>query len=376
MRQHDPKKLFVCLTALSLGLCMSVEGVKAQSMMTSLENHPGQATNLITPMREVSPEPEALQPLVPATNQGGDPARQSTDASVHPVSLDASGHQSESSAVHRPRSFGLLDDQSKRKPISYSPLPGIVIFPVVKHNGEKAFGDLPVLFAREYAQRLELKVPETKVYHPIYTVDELRMQGLGHVYDQIMAYYIRAGRPEPLAMDYLLKQLSENSQPISRVIFVEADLDTTHPSQATGLGEWIMKVTTDGTPKQMRYFVHSRIQVFDAENPEFPMVWGGGWTRSIKTNQFLNVTRSVYADSDSQQAFARLSRDMSREVLYITPKTAYMEPQYDTAVQAQLVSNHAQTKGTPNFSELKRPAQRRLTIENQETIQRILQRQH
>jgi len=126
----------------------------------------------------------------------------------------------------------------------------------------------------------------------------------------------------------------------------------------------------------MRYFVHSRLQIFDSEKPNFPMVWGGSWTRSIKTNQFSNVTASVFADSDSQQAFARLSREMSRELVYITPKAAYMEPQYDTSVQGKIVPEKVSEKEQPfpNFTETK-PASDHLSNENKQAIQRILQRQ-
>lgn len=272
--------------------------------------------------------------------------------------------------------YGLNPFEAKKKllPVSYSPLQGIVIFPVIKHGKDKAFGDLPLIFAREYAQKLELQVPETKVYHPIYTVDELRMQGLGHIYDQVMDYYLKAGRPEPAAMSYLVKQLDKNNANISRVIFVEADLDASHPTMATGPLERIKGLMTDGTPQQMKYFVHSRVQVFDAEKPEFPMVWGGSWGRSIKTDQFYNVTTSVFADSDSHQSFSRLCRQMSREMLYITPKDAYMAPQYtDLSVEGKLVSGKEHQ--IPNFMETKQ-SRNQLNVENRQAIQRILQRQN
>ncbi|HEY9685495.1 MAG TPA: hypothetical protein V6C52_00820 [Coleofasciculaceae cyanobacterium] len=260
------------------------------------------------------------------------------------------------------------------KPISYSPLPAVVVFPVVKHGHERAFGDLPMLFAREYAQRIELRAPETKVYHPIYTVDELRIRGFGHVYDQVMSYYIKAGRPEPTALDYLLKQLTEGGQPVARVIFVEADLDMGQPDAPSGLVERINGWATDGTPKQMRYFVRSRLQVFDAESPEFPMVWGGSWSRPVTTNRFMNVTPSVYADSDSQQAFARVSREMSRELLLVTPREVYMAPQYDVAVQGKVV-NGTETSPFPNLAETK-SGPSRVSDEHKKAIQRILQRQN
>ncbi len=342
----------------------------AQGTLPSLETHPGGMPTSLTPLQDFSGQ--SLNPASNSSNASDAEAGLQTVSNPSTLPLKPAVH-------HQPtKSFlSLLQDETKPKPISYNPLPGIIIFPVVKHGNEKAFGDIPVLFAREYAQRLELKVPDTKIYHPVYTVEELRVQGLGHVYDQIMSYYRKAGRPEPLAMDYLLKQISNNNKPISRVIFVEADLDTARTTQATNPIDWAKQFMTDGTPQQTRYFIHSRMQVFNAENPDFPMVWGGSWTRSIKTNQFINLTPSVFDDSDSQQAFARLSREMSREILFMTPKTAYMDPQFDTAVQGHLVSDRSSARqpvSQRGFSALK-PNQAGMSAENQEAIQRILKRQ-
>lgn len=339
-----------------LCLLSMISSVYAQGTLPSLDHSPGETPDRLTPVQDFSTHPPQ-------------------DTSLQPVSntMTIQTPSPESATQHGKKGWrNLFQDGSSTQPVSYNPLPGIVVFPVIKHGHEKAFGDLPLIFAREYAQRLELKVPDTKVYHPVYTVDELRMQGLGHVYDQIMDYYLKAGRPEPMAMDYLLKQISNNNKTISRVVFVEADLDTSHPAQSTSAIEWIQQMMTDGTPKQMRYFVRSHLQIFDAEKPEMPMVWSGSWNRTVKTNQFFNVTPSVFADSDSQQAFADVSRRMSREILFVTPKAAYLDPVYDTSVAGQLVSG--QQKGMPDFSEGRHNAGR-LTLEDRETIRKILHRQ-
>ncbi|WMU93380.1 hypothetical protein EMOOHJMP_00187 [Microcystis phage MaAM05] len=333
----------------------------SQGTLPSLDHSPAPSSASLTPAQPLpapqsAPAPEPF--LQPASLQEALPA---------------------SRPPNTPRGFKtaiskFIPSESAIKPVAYTPLPGIVVFPVIKHGNERAFGDLPLIFAREYAQRLELKVPETRIYHPIYTVDEIRMQGLGHVYDQIMKYYVKAGRPEPLAMDYLLKQLSNNNKAISRVIFVEADLDITHPTQSTSVSDWVKQWATDGLPKQMRYFVRSRMQIFDAESPEFPMVWGGSWVRSIKTDRFWNVTPSTFSDSDSQQAFAGVSRQMSREILLLTPKTAYMHPEYDLAVLGKLLPE-ARTGRPSQFSE-NNQNNSTINAENQEAIHRILRRQN
>lgn len=346
---------FMLVSDCLLQLCSPAWG---QGTLPSLENKPGASVDRLTPLQDFSqqaPSPETgIQPISGIATPT--PQAATAQPALQPVT------------DWRDR----LRGKAAIRPVSYNPLPGIVVFPVIKHGNEKAFGDLPILFAREYAQKLELKIPETRIYHPVYTVDELRMQGLGHVYDQIMAYYIKAGRPEPMAMDYLLKQLGNNNKTISRIVFVEADIDNTHPDQSTSVSDFVKQWMTDGTPKQMRYFVRSRLQIFNAEKPEMPMVWAGSWSRTVKTNQFFNVTPSVFADSDSQQAFANISRQMSRDLLLATPRGAYMDPVYDTAVSGQVVSG--QSKGLPNFSEV-RQQPGRITFENKEAIQRILKRQ-
>ena len=271
------------------------------------------------------------------------------------------------------------------KPVSYSTLPGIAIFPVQRHGDDKAFGDLPVLFAQEYASKLALRIPDTHIYNPLYTVEALRLRGLGHVYDKIMAYYMKAGQPEPAATQYLLQQIAQEGKSISRLVFVEAELETGRPDRATGPLERLNALLTDGTLKSMKYIVHSRLQVFDVENPELPMIWAGSWARAVSFNRFQNVTRSVYDDSDSEQLFAGVSRDMSRELLYVMPKTAYMVPVYDTSVQGKLAtpSNSAPLDSVPRTepaSGLDTAAPLSSTVnlnnENKQAIQRILKRQN
>jgi hypothetical protein len=289
----------------------------------------------------------------------------------------------EKPAVHQPGSklealgniLNPFYDEHAIKPVSYQPLSGIAIFPVLKSGDHKAFADVSVLFAREYAERMELKVPDTKIYNPVYTVDELRLRGLGHVYDKIVDYYSKAGRPEPTATDYLLKQLSSDGKPISRVIFVEANVDMNAQDTATSVIERVQGLMSDGTPKQSRAFVRTRIQMYDAESPNLPMVWGGSWNRTVKMDSYYNVTPSVFAESDSQQAFAKVSRQMSREMIYVMPKEAYMIPVYDTSVQGRLAGPDASETTFPNFTEAK-ASPNRVSEENKKAIQRILQRQN
>src|SRR5262249_51370126 len=144
--------------------------------------------------------------------------------------------------------------------------------------------------------------------------------------------------PEPTATDYLLKQISTNRPTISRIVFVEADVEFNQPDASTHFLDRAKKLLTDDMPKETHYFVVSHLQIFDAEKPDFPLVWSGNSQRTVNSAHFYNVTPSVYGDSDSQQAFSKVSRQMSQEIILVTPKTALMTPNTETDVQGKLVS--------------------------------------
>lgn len=223
--------------------------------------------------------------------------------------------------------------------VSYSPVPSVVVFPVLKHHGEKAFGDLPMLFASEFSLLLEGKMPESVVMNPVYTVDSIKMQGLGHIYNKVMDYYVKAGRPEPKAMDYLLRQIESQDKPITRVIFVEADLDLTDPTRPKGLWgirDRFRSLLDDTNPSNLKYHVRSRIHVFNAEEPAMPKMWTFNWKRPVKLRDFENVTASVYQDSDNIRVLGQESRVLGRSMLMTLPKHVYMEKHVTTGVKGQL----------------------------------------
>ncbi|MGE0201119.1 MAG: hypothetical protein AB7P76_09135 [Candidatus Melainabacteria bacterium] len=223
----------------------------------------------------------------------------------------------------------------------YTPLPAIAIFPVLKPGGQRAFSDIPVMFSREYALKMERMAKGTRVMNPVYTVDELRLRGIGHVYDQVMKYYNEAGRPEPTAMGYLLEQIAPPDHPIARVIFVEADVDFSEPMAFRGFSSlkgMARNLIDNSHPPHPTMAVRSRIQVFDTEDPQMPMIWSLSWMKPVKTESLNNVTSSVYLDSDSQRIFSSVSRQMSLEMSLVTPPSAYQEKHVETGVQGSLVS--------------------------------------
>lgn|GEM_PF-1865066 len=224
------------------------------------------------------------------------------------------------------------------RPLHYEALPGIAIFPVIRHGEEKAFGDMPLLFAREYSNKIASVVsPETHIYNPIYTVESIKQKGIGAIYDEMMEYYIRSGRPEPKATHWLLKQITESGYPISRIMFVESDVDMNNPEASTGFKDRVQALLMDANPRHIKMMVKSRVQVFDTESANMPRLWGGSWQRSVDFSNVRNITKSVYDDTDSERSFSSASRRISQELLYAMPRTSYMTPVYDTGVHAEVL---------------------------------------
>lgn len=236
----------------------------------------------------------------------------------------------------------------KEKPpksiVYYTPLSAIAVFPVVKGGYNQSFYDLPILFSQELSMMMEQKAPGTKVMNPVYTVEEIKAKGLSHVYDKIMNSYKIAGRPDPIQLNYLLQQLGSPDEPISRVFFVEADLDISNPMSPKGFSgarEKFRNLFDGSIPSNMKYYVQSHVQVFDSENPRMPMVWNFRWRRSFRVDGFENMTPSVYQEADSQRVFIGASHFLGREILVLMPKAVYMEEHVDTSVQGQLASGNS-----------------------------------
>ncbi len=223
--------------------------------------------------------------------------------------------------------------------VYYTPLETVAIFPVFKDGPRKAFWDVSKLVAREFASEIEGSIQGTTVIHPIFTPEELLMKGLGRLYDKMMDHYVEAGRPEPVETAYLLGQLSTPDRPISRVIFVEADFDLSNPYSPkgfTGLLSRARNVFDDSLPKTSKYYIRSRVQVFDTEQKEMPMLWAKSWRKSVRADDFYNVTPSVFADGDSERAFGRAARLMSQDMMLVAPKEALMQRNVETGVKARI----------------------------------------
>ncbi len=267
--------------------------------------------------------------------------------------------------------------QKVKKPkeaVVYHDLPAMVVFPVLRHGNEKAFADVAIVFANEFANKLEKKFPHTRIHNPVYSVEQLRVRGLSQVYNQMMDFYIKAGRPEPKALSYLLDELADDGQDIGRAVFIEADIDLHHQQRSFRPKDVFKKLYMDALPNEQRYYVNSRVKVYDTNNPHHPLVWSTTWSHPVKTTGLYNVTASVYQDSDSLSTFSLVSRIMSRIVIGSSPKKTYRQgtTEVDTLVAGEIYG----TKGKTGASSTQKPSKTNpLSNTDRHAIQRLLQKQ-
>lgn len=261
-------------------------------------------------------------------------------------------------------------EKEKKPEIIYKPLEAMVVFPVLRHGADKAFGDVAILFATEFAQQLESKFPQTRIHNPIYSAEELRLRGLGRIYNQMIDYYIKAGRPEPRALNFLLSELAQDGLAIERAIFVEADVDLHHQTRSWRPKDLFMKWHSGALPDEQRYYVMTRIQIYDTSSPHQPKVWSYSWNQPVKTTGLYNVTASVFQDSDSITLFSRASRMMNRALLLASPKRVYMEGVTDigTNIHGEVVNSTGVNTNTSTQSGRLNDADRR-------AIERLLRKQ-
>ncbi|MEB3288054.1 MAG: hypothetical protein VKJ04_11190 [Vampirovibrionales bacterium] len=346
------------------------------------------------PLKLASPQPLSPEAL-PSLSSFAAPAKTKAESSAQAVSLAASPRidinadapMAESSlepglqsleykpSEYKPSEYKPAESQAqnqnltasaesahrkKEKPpksvVYYTPLPAIAVFPVVKHGNSHMFSDVVNVFAREFALRLEGMAPGTRVLNPFYTLENLKGQGLYRDYQKLVESYLYAGRPDPVTMDYFLKRMSLGSdEPISRVFFVEADLDNNEPMAAKGFGGAVDRIRNvfDGSmPDHMKYYVRGHIQAFDTEDPTMPRIWRFNWHRSLRADRFNNVTPSVYADSDALRVFSENSSFLSKEAMLVLPKAVYMDEHVDTAVQGRLAKDDAAQPASPELQAL------------------------
>jgi hypothetical protein len=287
-------------------------------------------------------QPISLPPLTPpgasaATSSGSvmtlpNPAIDPNAPGFVPLINSEQPQTPEAAAPAEPAASGKEKSRSAHEKPAPTPVGAIAVFPVVMRNNVRVFGDLSVLFADEFATILGNRAKGTKVLNPVYAVEELKVRGLGGVYQKVIDYYIKAHRPEPKALNFLVKELGDTEgRKIERVVFVETELDVNYFTKSTRLIDRLKQIATDDLPKDSTYYVRSRIQVFDTTQPEAPMIWAFTWHKVVHGDNFYNATPSVFQDSDSLQTFAHTSRWMSREILVTLPRHVYQHTGRTTA---------------------------------------------
>jgi hypothetical protein len=259
--------------------------------------------------------------------------------------------------------------------VVYKPLGGIAIFPVLRHGDTKAFGDLASLFATELAAQLEANLPGTRVLTPRAALTTLQQRGLGGIYRRMIESYYEGGRPDRQDLANVLRELSLGRKPIDRVIFVEAEVDYSRPTQS---GRWLDRfraLAIDSPPKNATYHVESRIQVFDVGAPGLDRLWDFRGHDTLNADRIQQINPSVFTNASNQMVFGDTVRRMSRQALYEAPSQIAYETQLvettRTDVQGRLL-------GVPSgwFHTQPAPSQGNASVTPQDRglLQRILNR--
>jgi hypothetical protein len=335
--------LRLCFVLLSLGLTLNTalaKDMNANPEKPEKENQHEAAPVQSLPYQEFPPLTQAAPP-----QPQGDLSNPNSQPEVLPPLTTPAPEANSGSPVTQAKPNGKMTAMKETgkqivkkasKVLSKAPLGKpvgqVLIFPVLPQTTAKAFGDLPILFSDEFAAELMHKAAPIQVHNPVYTLEEIKAQGLESTYRKIMEYYVRAHRPEPKALSFLLSELKDTlgNAPIDRVVFVESDFDINYMTKATRLTDRVKQWTTDGIPKDSSYYLRSRIQVFDTSQAEMPMVWGNTWSGVVHGDQFYNMTPSVFHDSDSRMAFSKTSRWMSRQLM-LTMSPLVLHHPYDAA---------------------------------------------
>ncbi|MEM0951136.1 MAG: hypothetical protein AAGI66_03220 [Cyanobacteria bacterium P01_H01_bin.74] len=286
------------------------------------------------PLFEEAPQPLANTASTGLTNGQSSPALPVAEERQSPASVASQpgqyqpkpGQYKPKPGPYQPKIMNWARKKLHLTTLAYQPAEAIMVFAIVPESGRQAFSDVSKLFGREFAIQLQKAAPESAVFNPVQVEAEVKNRGLDYLYEAMLATYQSSGAPDPSTTGYLLEQLSDTGLPVSRVAFVEAVVDMTHPNAATGILERARKLLTDDTQNQIKSFLTTRVQVFDSEDPAYPLVYRQTWKRPLPHSRYANVTPSVFDDTDSALAFAALSREISKELLLIAPRSAYMIP--------------------------------------------------
>lgn len=106
--------------------------------------------------------------------------------------------------------------------------------------------------------------------------------------------------------------------------------------------DMVRSLHSGALPNEQRYYVNSRVEVYDPTQPQTPKLWSFSWKMPVKTTGLYNVTASVFQDSDSLSMFSMASRTLSKILTTVSPKIAYMKGERQTVT---VVSGSLQKPG-------------------------------
>lgn len=238
------------------------------------------------------------------------------------------------------QSTGPIGPPVKMKTVYYS-VPGILVLPIIPPASQHAFHDSAVMIANSMAEGLEKKFPDTYIYQPFYTLKNLHQQGLGKAYQQLSEQYYQAGRPSPMLLQYIIDHIQPkgSSADISRVVFVQSNVNMNQPDKSHHIIDIFNRFIKDAPSNTPRYHINSRIKVYNNAAAHLDLIWQGQWSEPVKTNQFAQVSISVFDSPDSHVSFQKASNRISTVFMLRSPKPAFMRPNEEPITATQVKAN-------------------------------------
>lgn len=208
----------------------------------------------------------------------------------------------------------------------YEDLPGIWVLPIPNPTaGRKAFADAAWSIGAEVARQLEIAHPNTTIYYPAESIATLKRRQPALLY-RLWEQWNKEGHFHQAAINHALDTLTPNTPPIARVVVVEADTDFNEPEKTRNIIDRFRVWHGDDLPDHIQLQVRSRLTVLDTLNPTTTRVWTGAWQHPIRRNKVLNMTASVYDDTDSHKAFHDAGQIIGKVLRTRAPKAAFTKP--------------------------------------------------
>jgi hypothetical protein len=209
----------------------------------------------------------------------------------------------------------------------YEDLPGIWVFPVPNRMlGQKAFADAAYSISAEVAQQLQQSHPDTVVYFPMESIATLKRRNRPLLH-RLWEQWNTEGHFHEDALKAAIDSVQgPNGAEISRVVVVKADTDFNEPQKTRNLIDIVKVWHGDDIPDDMRLFVRTRLSVLNTQGAYSSLAWTGAWQHPIKRSKLMNMTSSVYDDTDSQKSFHDAAQIISNVLRVRAPAEALAKP--------------------------------------------------